>query len=268
MVVNSIGKPPAARTPSLACLASRSSGRLHGVTSFQDDATAICGFAKSSSVIPTARSIARARCPLHAVGDLGAARLGVPARLAHGPGGYSPPRSARGWWRERVRRTARLRGRRARLGPRAAPAGAAALRTSAPPWCSAGTTPPGTTAGMPACCHGRGSPRHDRRPGAARQRQRRRPGAGRPGRTPTWYGSGRRAARCSRSWCWRSASCRWPARRRGWPCCGCCRSPRGVGAARRRGRRPRRADRARAARQPPAALGRGGGAAGRPARPS
>ena len=41
MVVNSIGKPPAARTPALACLASRSSGRLHGVTSFQDDATAI-----------------------------------------------------------------------------------------------------------------------------------------------------------------------------------------------------------------------------------
>ena len=40
IVVNSSGKPPAARTPSLARLASRSSGMLQGVTSFQDEATA------------------------------------------------------------------------------------------------------------------------------------------------------------------------------------------------------------------------------------
>ena len=60
MVVNSIGKPPAARTPSLARLASRSSGRLQGVTSFHDDATPTWGLSQSSSVMPTARSIARA----------------------------------------------------------------------------------------------------------------------------------------------------------------------------------------------------------------
>jgi hypothetical protein len=39
MVVNSMGNAPAARTPSLHRLARRSSGRLHGVTSFHDDAT-------------------------------------------------------------------------------------------------------------------------------------------------------------------------------------------------------------------------------------
>ncbi len=60
MVVNSIGNPPASRTPSLARLASRSSGRLHGVTSFHDEATPTWGLSQSSSVIPTARSIARA----------------------------------------------------------------------------------------------------------------------------------------------------------------------------------------------------------------
>ena len=60
MVPNSIGKPPACRTPSLAALASRSSERLQGVISFQDEATPICGLLMSSSVIPTARSIARA----------------------------------------------------------------------------------------------------------------------------------------------------------------------------------------------------------------
>ena len=43
IVPNSSGKPPAARTPSLARLASRSSERLQGVISFQDDATPICG---------------------------------------------------------------------------------------------------------------------------------------------------------------------------------------------------------------------------------
>jgi hypothetical protein len=33
---------------------------LHGVTSFHDEATATCGFSKSSSLKPTERSIARA----------------------------------------------------------------------------------------------------------------------------------------------------------------------------------------------------------------
>jgi hypothetical protein len=33
---------------------------LHGVTSFHDEATPICGLVKSASVIPTARSMARA----------------------------------------------------------------------------------------------------------------------------------------------------------------------------------------------------------------
>ena len=60
MVTNSRGKPPASRTPSLARLARRSSGMLHGVTSFHDEATPICGLSQSSSVIPTARSMARA----------------------------------------------------------------------------------------------------------------------------------------------------------------------------------------------------------------
>ena len=60
MVPNSIGKPPAARTPSFEPCASRCRERLHGVISFHDDATPICGLSQSSSVIPTARSIARA----------------------------------------------------------------------------------------------------------------------------------------------------------------------------------------------------------------
>ena len=57
---NSIGKPPAWCTPSLAAVARRSRDRLQGVISFHDDAMPIWGFAKSSSVIPTARSIPRA----------------------------------------------------------------------------------------------------------------------------------------------------------------------------------------------------------------
>ena len=52
-------RPPRTR-PSLTALASRSSDRLHGVISFHDDATPICGLAKSSSPMPTARSIPRA----------------------------------------------------------------------------------------------------------------------------------------------------------------------------------------------------------------
>jgi hypothetical protein len=60
MVVNSRGKPPASDTPCFDRLASRSSGRLHGVTSFHEDATPIWGLSQSASVIPTARNIARA----------------------------------------------------------------------------------------------------------------------------------------------------------------------------------------------------------------
>ena len=60
IVLNFIGKPPASNTPSLAASDNRSSDRLHGVISFHDDATPICGLAKSSSPMPTARSIPRA----------------------------------------------------------------------------------------------------------------------------------------------------------------------------------------------------------------
>ena len=60
MVPNCIGKPPAAITPCLDAFAKRSSERLHGVTSFHDEAIPICGLAKSSSFIPIARSIPRA----------------------------------------------------------------------------------------------------------------------------------------------------------------------------------------------------------------
>ena len=42
IVTNSNGKPPASRTPTFARLARRSSGMLHGVTSFHDDATPTC----------------------------------------------------------------------------------------------------------------------------------------------------------------------------------------------------------------------------------
>ena len=60
MVPNSSGKPPAACTPFFTASASRSRERLHGVSSFQDDATPISGLPKSASPIPTARSIPRA----------------------------------------------------------------------------------------------------------------------------------------------------------------------------------------------------------------
>ena len=60
MVQNSIGKAPAARTPSFARLARRSSGMLHGVTSFQLLHTPTCDLPQSSSVMPIARSIALA----------------------------------------------------------------------------------------------------------------------------------------------------------------------------------------------------------------
>ncbi len=60
MVTNSTGNPPPSSTPSLERLASRSSGMLHGVTSFHDEATPTWGLFQSSSVMPMARSIARA----------------------------------------------------------------------------------------------------------------------------------------------------------------------------------------------------------------
>src|SRR3954470_11536562 len=59
IVPNSSGYPPAACTPSLLALASRSRLRLQGVISFQELATPICGLAKSSSPRPTARSMPR-----------------------------------------------------------------------------------------------------------------------------------------------------------------------------------------------------------------
>ena len=60
IVPNSSGTAPAWRTPSFAAAASPLRCTLHGVTSFQDDATATCGLVRSSSDRPTARSIARA----------------------------------------------------------------------------------------------------------------------------------------------------------------------------------------------------------------
>ena len=60
MVPNCNGYPPAACTPSLAERAKRSSERLHGVISFHDEAMPICGLGKSSSLMPTARSMPRA----------------------------------------------------------------------------------------------------------------------------------------------------------------------------------------------------------------
>src|SRR6476619_2062615 len=60
IVPNSSGYPPPACTPSLTALASRSSERLQGVISFHELATPIWGLAKSSSPMPTARSMPRA----------------------------------------------------------------------------------------------------------------------------------------------------------------------------------------------------------------
>src|SRR5579884_1910011 len=59
IVVNSIGVPPAARTPSFTWRASTFRWRLQGVTSFHEEATPMSGFRRSSSVSPVARSIAR-----------------------------------------------------------------------------------------------------------------------------------------------------------------------------------------------------------------
>ena len=60
IVPNCMGNPPPAWTPSLAPAARRFSDRLHGVISFHELATPICGLAKSSSPMPTARNMPRA----------------------------------------------------------------------------------------------------------------------------------------------------------------------------------------------------------------
>src|SRR6056297_1143459 len=85
IVPNSIGKPPASRTPALACSASLRSVMLHGVTSFHDEAMPTWGLSQSSSPIPTARSIARdgAFCmPSVTSRDRGFTSTGVPGVFA------------------------------------------------------------------------------------------------------------------------------------------------------------------------------------------
>ncbi|CAB4572332.1 unannotated protein [freshwater metagenome] len=73
IVPNCIGNPPASRTPCLEAFAKRSSERLQGVISFQEDAIPICGLTQSSSPIPTARNIPRA-------GDLSKPSVTTPER--------------------------------------------------------------------------------------------------------------------------------------------------------------------------------------------
>ncbi len=77
IVPNSSGYPPAACTPSLTALASRSSDRLHGVISFQLDATPICGFAQSVVTHTDRAEHAAGRGRLQPVGDGAAAGLDV-----------------------------------------------------------------------------------------------------------------------------------------------------------------------------------------------
>ena len=60
IVLNSIGVPPAARTPRFTSSASSRWLRLHGIVSVQVVTTPMIGFARSSSVKPTAFSIDRA----------------------------------------------------------------------------------------------------------------------------------------------------------------------------------------------------------------
>ena len=59
IVLNTMLFAPAASAPAAASRASASMCMLHGVSMLQVDAIPTCGFAKSSSVKPTARSIAR-----------------------------------------------------------------------------------------------------------------------------------------------------------------------------------------------------------------
>ena len=68
-VPNSIGVPPAARMPCLTNSASRRWLRLHGIVSIHVVATPMIGWARSSSVNPTALSMARARGAVGAVGQ-------------------------------------------------------------------------------------------------------------------------------------------------------------------------------------------------------
>jgi hypothetical protein len=60
IVLNSIGVPPAARTPRFTSWASSRWLRLQGIVSIQVVATPIRGRARSSSLKPTPLSIARA----------------------------------------------------------------------------------------------------------------------------------------------------------------------------------------------------------------
>src|SRR3989338_3497266 len=60
IVLNSIGVPPAARTPAFTCSASRRKWKLHGITSIQVLAMPMSGFFRSSSVNPIPFIIARA----------------------------------------------------------------------------------------------------------------------------------------------------------------------------------------------------------------
>ena len=52
-------EPTGLADAALTCSASVRKVRLHGVISFHDEATPTCGFSQSSSVIPTARNMAR-----------------------------------------------------------------------------------------------------------------------------------------------------------------------------------------------------------------
>ena len=58
-VLNSMGTPPAARTPSFTLAESRRRWKLHGITSIQVLAMPTSGLLRSSSVSPTALSMAR-----------------------------------------------------------------------------------------------------------------------------------------------------------------------------------------------------------------
>ena len=60
MVTNSIGKPPACAHPLLGPLGQAVERHVARVTSFHDEATPTWGLSQSSSVMPTARSMARA----------------------------------------------------------------------------------------------------------------------------------------------------------------------------------------------------------------
>jgi hypothetical protein len=59
MVLKMTALPPATSVAAAACLASSSMCMLQGVTILQVEAIPTCGRAKSSSLKPTARSIAR-----------------------------------------------------------------------------------------------------------------------------------------------------------------------------------------------------------------